>query len=67
MSLACVLVLSCGRGGTQVGYVLPCIREMIADTSSVGHSVLEDYDPEMNGGLNYPLTKQMVFGVNLSF
>lgn len=29
--------------------------------------LLEDYDPEMNGGLNYPLTKQMVFGVNLSF
>ena len=45
LSLACVLVLSCGRGGTQAGYVLPCIREMIADTSSVGHSVLEDYDP----------------------
>jgi hypothetical protein len=30
-------------------------------------SLLKDYDPEMNGSLNYPLTKQMVFGVNLSF
>jgi TonB-linked SusC/RagA family outer membrane protein len=29
--------------------------------------LLKDYDPEMNGSLNYPLTKQMVFGVNLSF
>jgi hypothetical protein len=30
-------------------------------------SLLKDYDPEMNGNLNYPLTKQLVFGVNLSF
>ncbi len=30
-------------------------------------SLLKDYDPEMNGSLNYPLTKQLVFGVNLSF
>lgn len=29
--------------------------------------LLKDYDPEMNGSLNYPLTKQLVFGVNLSF
>lgn len=29
--------------------------------------LLKDYDPEMNGSLNYPLTKQFVFGVNLSF
>lgn len=29
--------------------------------------LLKDYDPEMNGGLNYPLTKQLVFGLNLSF
>lgn len=29
--------------------------------------LLKDYDPEMNGSFNYPLTKQMVFGVNLSF
>ena len=29
--------------------------------------LLKDYDPEMNGSLDYPLTKQMVFGVNLSF
>ena len=27
----------------------------------------KDYDPEMGGSLNYPLTKQLVFGVNLSF
>ncbi len=30
-------------------------------------SLLKDYDPEMNGSLSYPLTKQLVFGVNLSF
>ncbi|WP_394707692.1 SusC/RagA family TonB-linked outer membrane protein [uncultured Bacteroides sp.] len=29
--------------------------------------LLKDYDPEMNGSLNYPLTKQLVFGLNLSF
>lgn len=29
--------------------------------------LLKDYDPEMNGSLNYPLTKQLVFGINMSF
>lgn len=29
--------------------------------------LLDDYDPEMNGSLSYPLTKQLVFGINLSF
>lgn len=29
--------------------------------------LLKDYDPEMNGQLNYPLTKQLVFGINVSF
>lgn len=29
--------------------------------------LLKQYDPEMNGDLNYPLTKQLVFGVNISF
>lgn len=29
--------------------------------------LLKDYDPEMAGSLDYPLTKQMVFGVNVSF
>lgn len=29
--------------------------------------LLKNYDPEMNGGLNYPLTKQLVFGVNVTF
>lgn len=29
--------------------------------------LLKDYDPEMNGKLDYPLTKQLVFGVNISF
>lgn len=27
---------------------------------------LKDYDPEMNGGLAYPLTKQVVFGLDVS-
>lgn len=30
-------------------------------------SLLKDYDPEMAGSLDYPLTKQMVFGVNVAF
>lgn len=29
--------------------------------------LLKDYDPEMNGSLKYPLTKQLVFGVNVTF
>lgn len=29
--------------------------------------LLKDYDPEMNGSIDYPLTKQLVLGVNLSF
>lgn len=29
-------------------------------------SLLKGYDPEMNGSLNYPLTKQFVFGLNLT-
>ncbi len=28
---------------------------------------IKDYDPEMNGSFTYPLTKQLVFGVNLTF
>jgi TonB-linked SusC/RagA family outer membrane protein len=28
---------------------------------------LKDYDPEMNGEMDYPLTKQFVFGLNVSF
>ncbi len=30
-------------------------------------NLIKDYDPEMNGSLKYPLTKQLVFGVNVSF
>lgn len=29
--------------------------------------LLKDYDPEMNGSLQYPLTKQVVFGLNVTF
>ncbi|MBE6332629.1 MAG: TonB-dependent receptor [Bacteroidales bacterium] len=29
--------------------------------------LLEDYDPEMNGSSDYPLTKQLVFGINMTF
>ncbi|NDW13348.1 TonB-dependent receptor [Bacteroides sp. 214] len=29
--------------------------------------VLKNYDPEMNGELEYPLTKQLVFGLNVTF
>lgn len=28
--------------------------------------LIKDYDPEQNGNMNYPLTKQLVFGVNLT-
>lgn len=29
--------------------------------------LLKNYDPEMGGSIDYPLTKQLVFGVNLTF
>lgn len=29
--------------------------------------LVKDYDPEMNGDLEFPLTKQLVFGLNISF
>ena len=29
--------------------------------------LLKKYDPEMNGSFNYPLTRQLVFGLNVSF
>ena len=30
-------------------------------------SSLDDYDPERGGGMSFPMTKQLVFGVNLDF
>ncbi|MDE7386852.1 MAG: hypothetical protein K2N28_06910, partial [Muribaculaceae bacterium] len=30
-------------------------------------NLLKDYDPEMGGSLKYPLTKQFVFGLTLTF
>ena len=30
-------------------------------------SLLQQYDPEMNGSLSYPLTKQVVIGLNVTF
>ena len=32
-----------------------------------GNDLLKNYDPEMGGGLDFPSTKQLVFGLNLSF
>lgn len=29
--------------------------------------LIKQYDPEMNGELSYPLTKQLVFGINMTF
>jgi hypothetical protein len=29
--------------------------------------IIKDYDPEMNGILDYPLTRQMVAGLNITF
>lgn len=31
------------------------------------NNLLKNYDPEMGGGLDFPSTKQLVFGLNLSF
>ena len=28
---------------------------------------VKDYDPESNGSIYYPITKEIVFGVNVSF
>lgn len=30
-------------------------------------SKIEDYDPEVGGGIDFPMTKQLVFGVNVEF
>ena len=46
LSLAAILVMSCGRRGTECADMLPYIRETISDTSSVEHSILTDYDPD---------------------
>jgi hypothetical protein len=29
--------------------------------------LIKDYDPEMNGTLEYPLTRQIVAGLNVTF
>lgn len=62
-----------------LGYTLPqaaCNRIKIQKLRVYGtitnpfvhatNSMLKDYDPEMNGQLNNPLTKQLVFGINLT-
>lgn len=30
-------------------------------------SAVDDYDPERGGSNSYPMTKQVVFGINVSF
>jgi hypothetical protein len=30
-------------------------------------SSIDNYDPERGGGISFPMTKQLVFGVNLDF
>lgn len=30
-------------------------------------SMDEDYDPEMAGSMSFPLTKQLLFGINIDF
>ena len=40
---------------------------IVADFRIQKSSLLKNYDPEMDGKLDYPLTKQFVFGVNLTF
>lgn len=44
------------------------VYSTITNPLVIAHSdMIEDYDPEMAGSLDYPLTKQLVFGVNVSF
>jgi hypothetical protein len=63
-----------------IGYTLPknVLKKIGAESIRVYGTItnpfvfaksdlLKDYDPEMAGNLDYPLTKQMVFGVNVTF
>lgn len=63
-----------------LGYTLPknwCTRIGISNLRVYGtvtnlfvfspSKYVEDYDPEMDGSLNFPLSKEVVFGVNLTF
>lgn len=63
-----------------LGYTLPeaacrkiCINRLRlygTITNPLVHAnnkVLKGYDPEMNGSFNFPLTKQLVFGLNVTF
>ena len=62
-----------------LGYTLPkvaCNKMRIQNLRLYGtltnplvhatNKMLKDYDPEMNGQLNNPLTKQLVFGLSLT-
>ena len=56
------------RLSSKAGFSLLRVYATITNPLVVAKShLLKDYDPEMNGSFNYPLTKQMVFGINLSF
>lgn len=63
-----------------LGYTLPvksCKKLGIAGLRAYGtitnplivsnNPLLKNYDPEMNGDMDFPLTKQIVFGLNFSF
>lgn len=63
-----------------LGYTLPkaaCDKIKISNLRLYGtitnplvhanNKVLKGYDPEMNGSFNFPLTKQLVFGLNVTF
>lgn len=53
-----------GRAGVSMFRVYGTITNPLVVAKS---HLLKDYDPEMNGLIDYPLTKQLVFGVNVSF
>jgi TonB-linked SusC/RagA family outer membrane protein len=53
-----------GRIGIQKFRVYATITNPLIIAKS---PLIKDYDPEMNGALDYPLTKQAVVGLNVSF
>lgn len=55
---------ACSKIGLQRFRVYATITNPLVVAKS---HLVKDYDPEMGGSLDYPLTKQLVFGVNFSF
>lgn len=56
--------LACRKVGISKFRVYGTITNPLVSASS---KLLKGYDPEMNGSFNFPLTRQLVFGLNVSF